>query len=72
MLHFLVDRLRSLPDAFFDAPFVWLAEVGLVRLWHRYRAGQRSQPNVIEMPFIESRTKVFGLNLSDEGVAISA
>ena len=61
MLHFLVDRFRGLPGDIFAALLLRLSEAGFARLWRRFRVVQTPPPDVIEVPFIESRTKVFGL-----------
>ena len=61
VVHFLIDRLRALPDAVSGA-FIWgLVQAAFARL-STLRATPTAGPGVIEVPFIESRTKVFGLS----------
>lgn len=65
VLHFLIERARSLPvhilDGILASPFVWLAKTWFIGLWRQLRRAQREPVGgVIEAPFIASRTKVFG------------
>jgi hypothetical protein len=70
-LHFLADRLRGLPGDIVAALLLRLGEAGLVRLWRRFRVVRAAPPNVIELPFIESRTKVFDLGTAAGDVPTS-
>lgn len=63
VVDFLIDRLHGLPDAIDGAVILACAQIAYRRLSRSSRAVPAAS-GVIEVPFIESRTKVFAPKLA--------